>query len=120
MHDCEYRGEKAEFKVRWAETFVGELNFELLQPLGGSSPFQEQLDMEGEGIASIAVMFQTEGEAEAVKAHFAELGIGVLAVGHIGDHIEWYYLDTEPAFKCLIESGSGHAIDFMEASSVYP
>ena len=120
MHDCEYRGKPGYFNVRWAETFVGDMNFELIQPLGGESPFQDHLDQKGEGIGSIAVMFKTREESEAVKAQFAELGIGVLAVGHIGDHIEWYYLDTEPAFKCLIESGSGHAIDFMQPISVYP
>ena len=120
MHDCEYRGKPGYFNVRWAETFVGDMNFELIMPLGGESPFQDHLDTKGEGIGSIAVMFKTREESEAVKAQFAELGIGVLAVGHIGEHIEWYYLDTEPAFKCLIESGSGHAIDFMEPVSVYP
>jgi predicted enzyme related to lactoylglutathione lyase len=120
MHDCRYHGLPAEFKLRWAETFVGDMNFELLQPLGGDSPFQAQLDTKGEGIASIAVMFKTKGESDAVKAQFAGLGIAELAVGHIGDHIEWYYLDTEPAFKCLIESGSGHAIDFMQPLYVYP
>lgn len=120
MHDCEYRGKPAYFNVRWAETFVGDMNFELIEPLGGESPFQDHLDQKGEGIGSIAVMFKTRDEAEAVKAQFAEMGIGVLAAGRIGDHIEWFYLDTEPAFKCLIESGSGHAIDFMEPLYVYP
>ena len=38
----------------------------------------------------------------------------------IGDHIEYYYLDTEEQFGCLIESGSGHAIDFVKPAQVYP
>jgi catechol 2,3-dioxygenase-like lactoylglutathione lyase family enzyme len=38
----------------------------------------------------------------------------------IGDHIEYYYLDTEARFGCLIESGSGHAIDFVRPAQVYP
>ena len=38
----------------------------------------------------------------------------------IGDHIEYYYLDTEERFGCLIESGSGHAIDFVRPAQVYP
>src|SRR5262245_46286518 len=32
----------------------------------------------------------------------------------IGDHIEYYYLDTESRFKCPIESGSGHALDYIK------
>ena len=38
----------------------------------------------------------------------------------IGDHIEYYYLDTQDRFGCLIESGSGHAIDFVSAAEIYP
>ena len=122
MHDCELHGKRADFfKVRWAEVQLGDsINFELIQPLGGANPWQEQLDTVGEGIASIAVMFKTRQESERVKAAFAADGIGLDAVGHIGNHIEWYYLDTKPRFKCLIESGSGHALDFMTPVAVYP
>ena len=111
MHDCEWLGKPAEFKVRWAETMVGDLNFELLEPLGPGNPWWEFLETKGEGISSVAVMFGSEAESERVKAQFAADGIGTTAVGHIGDDIEWYFLDTEPAFKCVIESGSGHALD---------
>jgi methylmalonyl-CoA/ethylmalonyl-CoA epimerase len=120
MHHCEWRGKPAEFRVRWAETMVGDLNFELIEPLGGESPWQEFLDTKGEGISSIAVMFKTREESERVKAQFAADGIGVTAVGHIGDQVEWYFLDTELPFKCIIESGSGHALEFEEPKAVYP
>jgi hypothetical protein len=39
--------------------------------------------------------------------------------GRIGDTIEFYYLDTEPMLKFILESGSGHAID-LTPSRVYP
>ena len=38
----------------------------------------------------------------------------------IGDHIEYYYLDTESRFKCPIESGSGHALDYIKPACAYP
>ena len=38
----------------------------------------------------------------------------------IGDDIEWYFLDTEVPFKCVIESGRGHAHDFMQPTATYP
>jgi methylmalonyl-CoA/ethylmalonyl-CoA epimerase len=121
MHDCTLDGQQTDFfNIRWAEVQVGDLNFELIEPLGGDNPWQRLLDEHGEGIGSIAVMFKTNEESEAVKQEFAEAGISVTASGRIGDHIEWYYLDTEPAFKCIIESGSGHAIDFMTPEAVYP
>lgn len=112
MHNCEWKGKPARFNVRWAETMVGDLNFELIEPLGPGNPWHEFLEEKGEGISSIAVMFRTPEEAERVKAQFAQDGIGITAVGHIGDDIEWFFLDTELPFKCIIESGSGHALDF--------
>lgn len=120
MRHCEWNGKPAEFKVRWAETMVGDLNFELIEPLGDGNPWQEFLDTKGEGISSIAVMFNTPAESERVKEQFARDSIGITAVGHIGDEIEWYFLDTEPAFKCVIESGSGHALDFDVPYETYP
>jgi hypothetical protein len=65
-------------------------------------------------------MFNTPEESERVKEQFAADGIGVTAVGHIGDEIEWYFLDTEVPFKCVIESGSGHALDFDVPYETYP
>ncbi|MCC7021542.1 MAG: VOC family protein [Thermomicrobiales bacterium] len=111
MYDCEWQGKPARFNVRWAETMVGDLNFELIEPLGPGNPWQAFLDEKGEGISSIAVMFDTRAESDRVKAQFASEGIGVTASARIGDDIEWYFLDTELPFKCIIESGSGHALD---------
>jgi methylmalonyl-CoA/ethylmalonyl-CoA epimerase len=121
MHDCELNGQPSDyFNIRWAEVQVGDLNFELIQPLGGDNPWQRSLDQKGEGIASIAMMFRSDEESTLVREQFDKSGIGVTALGRIGDHIEWYYLDTGPGFKCVIESGSGHALDFMETSEVFP
>jgi methylmalonyl-CoA/ethylmalonyl-CoA epimerase len=121
MHDCEIDGKPCDFfDVRWAETTVGDMNFELIEPRGGISPWQRMLDENGEGIGSIAVMFKTAQESERVSRQFENLGVGKTAVGRIGDHIEWYYLDTEPGFKCVIESGTGHALDFMPPTAFYP
>jgi methylmalonyl-CoA/ethylmalonyl-CoA epimerase len=119
-HSCHLRGEEVEYTMRGAEVMVGDMNFELLQPVSGPSVWQEHLDTKGEGIASIAVMFETADESERCKSAFAEHGVGLLTGARIGDHIEYYYLDTEERFKCLIESGSGHALDFMPPAYVYP
>jgi methylmalonyl-CoA/ethylmalonyl-CoA epimerase len=120
MHDSVWNGKPAEFKVRWAETMVGDLNFELIEPLAPGNPFHEFLETRGQGISSLAVMFETAEESDRVKAQFAAEGIGITSLSHIGDHIEWYFLDTEPGFKCIIESGSGHAHDFEMPYTTYP
>lgn len=120
-HNTELRGQKVHYALRGAEVYVGTLNFELLQPLEGPNLWSEFLDKRGEGIASFATMFHEQVDGDAVKVAFRErFGAEVLMKADIGSHIEYYYLDTEAPFGCLIESGSGHAIDFVKPVHVYP
>ncbi len=120
-HATELRGRPVHYALRGAEVYVGSLNFELLEPLEGPNLWTEFMDRRGEGIASIATMFLEREDGDAVKAAFRDrFGIEVSMKADIGDHIEYYYLDTESRFGCLIESGSGHAIDFVRPAQVYP
>lgn len=123
-HDTSIHGEPVEYTLLGAETYVGPpesgMNFELLQPLEGPSLWRAFLDEKGEGIFSIAVMFKTREESDAAKRHFAEQGMRVINDAFIGDHIEYYYVDSEPILKVALESGSGHAIDFVKPLYVYP
>jgi hypothetical protein len=102
-----------------AETQVGDIVFELLQPLDGPSIYQEWLEQRGEGLHHVAVMLHNFGESTQLKQKFAAIGATVLMGGHIGETIEFYYLDTEPSLKIILESGSGHAIDLVP-DYVYP
>jgi catechol 2,3-dioxygenase-like lactoylglutathione lyase family enzyme len=120
-HDTVLRGEPVEYSLRGAEVQVGSLNFELLQPLSGPNIWSEQLDATGEGICSIATMFHTRDDGDWVRDNFRDaLGIDELMRAEIGDHIEYYYLDTTQRFGIPIESGSGHALDFMKPLYDYP
>ena len=121
MHHCEYQGKDADFRVRWAETMVGDINFELIQSLGGSNPFAGLRRPERRGhqldrgdVPDARGVGAGQGAVRGATASASPRS------SHIGDHIEWYFLDTEPTFKCIIESGSGHALDFHQASAVYP
>jgi methylmalonyl-CoA/ethylmalonyl-CoA epimerase len=120
-HSTELRGKPVHYALLGAEVHVGPggMNFELLQPLEGESIFHEFLEQKGEGIASMACMFKTREESEKVKAQFRSMGHEIILRGCIGDHIEYYYFDTEPLFKLHLEFGSGHAIDFIEPTRRY-
>ena len=102
--------------------YVGSLNFELLKPLpGGESLFHDHLANRGESIASIASMFHEREDGDAFKRAFKqEFGLELFNKANIGDHIEYYYVDSQEAFGCPIESGSGHAIDFAGPARVHP
>jgi catechol 2,3-dioxygenase-like lactoylglutathione lyase family enzyme len=119
LHDTELHGQPADYTMLGAETHVGDMGFELLQPLEGESIYKEWLDRNGEGLHHVAVMLHDFDESTELKKRFAEIGASVLMGGRIGETIEFYYLDTEPSLKIILESGSGHAIDLVP-DYVYP
>lgn len=119
LHDTVVRGEQVEYTMLGAETHVGDTGFELLQPLSGRSLYSEWLEQHGEGLHHVAVMLHDFGESAQLKERFDGIGAEVLMGGRIGDTIEFYYLDTQPSLKIILESGSGHAIDLVP-DYVYP
>jgi catechol 2,3-dioxygenase-like lactoylglutathione lyase family enzyme len=121
-HNEQYRGRSVDYSLRGAEVYVGSLNFELLKPLpGGDSLFHDHLRERGEAIASIASMFHERADGDAMKAAFRDqFGLEVINKADIGDHIEYFYVDTQADFGCPIESGSGHAIDFVGPALIFP
>lgn len=119
LHGTELHGRPAEYTMLGAETHVGDMGFELLQPLEGPSIYREWLEQHGEGLHHVAVMLHDLDESTRLKQTFAEIGASVLMGGRIGETIEFFYLDTEPTLKIILESGSGHAIDLVP-DDVYP
>ena len=119
LHDTVVRGEDVEYTMLGAETHVGDMGFELLQPLEGPSIYKEWLERHGEGLHHVAVMLHDFDESTELKRKFGEIGAEVLMGGRIGETIEYFYLDTEPSLKIVLESGSGHAIDLVP-DYVYP
>jgi catechol 2,3-dioxygenase-like lactoylglutathione lyase family enzyme len=119
LHHTVVRGEDVEYTMLGAETHVGDMGFELLQPLEGPSIYKDWLEQHGEGLHHVAVMLHDFDESTQLKQRFDEVGASVLMGGRIGETIEFYYLDTEPTLKLILESGSGHAIDLVP-DYVYP
>ena len=119
LHDTYLHGKPTEFTMIGAETHVGPIVVELLQPDKGPSIYKEWLDSHGEGLHHIAVMRPTPAESDATERHFADLGATIMMEGRIGETIRFYYLDTEPMLKVIMESGTGHAVD-LKPSRVYP
>lgn len=115
LHDTYLHGKPAEFSMLGAETQAGPILVELLQPLEGDSIYKEWLEEHGEGLHHLAVMRATPEQSDETKQHFADSGADVLMEGRIGDTLEFYYLDTEPHLKVIVESGTGHAVNLAPA-----
>jgi hypothetical protein len=113
LHDTVLHGEAVNYTMLGAETHVAAMGFELLQPLEGPSIYKEWLEAHGEGLHHLAIMAHDFTESSELRDGFAVSGSGVLMGGRIGETIEFFYLDTEPSLKVILESGSGHAIDLV-------
>lgn len=119
LHDTHLHGKPATYSMLCAETMVGNMCFELIQPLEGDNIYSEWLEKHGEGFHHLAVMKPSFEESDAFKKKMTDAGATIMMGGRIGETIEFYYLDTEPMLKILIESGTGHAID-LKPVRVYP
>ena len=102
------RGESVEYTMRHAECEVNGIGFELIEPLTGPSIYKEWLEEHGEGIHHVAVSVHDPEESRQLKERFAANGADVMMEGRIAGSIEYYYLDTQPLLKLIIEAGSGH------------
>jgi methylmalonyl-CoA/ethylmalonyl-CoA epimerase len=119
LHHTELAGQPAEYSMLGAETHVGDMGFELLQPLEGKSIYTDWLEKHGEGLHHVAVMLHDFDESAELKKQFAKVGASVMMSGRLGETVEFYYVDTEPSLKIILESGSGHAIELVP-NYVYP
>ena len=119
LHDTHLHGKATQYSMLGAECNIGNVIVELLQPLEGPSIYKEWLDQHGEGVHHIACMMHSPEESDEFKARFARLGVKPDMGGRIGKTIEFYYLDSEPVLKFILESGSGHAIE-LKPTRTYP
>ena len=119
IREMRYHEQDVAFSFLHALAWQGKLQFELVQPLDGPSIYKEFLEEHGEGVQHIACMMHSQADSDEFKKEWQARGSKVLMGGRIGETIEFYYLDTEPMLKFILESGSGHAID-LTPSRVYP
>lgn len=132
----ELHGEPAEFSFLGAEVQVGGVWFEFLQPLEGHSLYTEFLEEKGEGLHHILVGWDPEEQAPGagagaegipeslktardIRRRFEEQGFAVSMAGKIGESTEFYYLDTEPVMKIIVELAGGSPAD-LTPIAVYP
>jgi len=107
LHDTYLRGVPTDFEMIAAETMVGDMGFEVIQPTKGNSIYHEFLEQKGEGVHHIATM---KHGPEELDQFFTDIDAPKLMSGRIGDSIEFYYLETEVPLKVCFETGTGHAI----------
>jgi len=95
------RGKPADYQIdlRHAEGGVGQLQFEVVQPLEGETPVKEFLEERGEGIHHIG-FFVDDLDQETAK--MAEKGFKITQSGETPT-VRWAYFDTDAVGGVVIE-----------------
>jgi len=94
-------GKPADYEVdiRLAEGGVGQLQFELIEPIKGETPVKEFLEKKGEGIHHLAFIVD---DLDKETAKMAEKGFRVTQSGKTPD-ARWAYFDTDGVGGVVIE-----------------
>lgn len=103
--DRTYHGEAADFAIKVCFADVGDMAFEIMQPLYGPSIFQEFLDKHGEGIQHIAFDCDEQPWEQRI-AHFTERGFPLVQSGKFMDANAFAFFDTEEATGTVFETYS--------------
>jgi hypothetical protein len=135
FHDAELYGAPAEFTFLGAEVQAGPVWFELIQPLEGRSLYTDFLEEHGEGLHHVLVGWDPEEQAPGAaggdgepaslrtareaRDRFAASGVGVLMSGKLGASTEFFYLDTAPVTKVVLELAGGSPADLTPVET-YP
>ncbi len=114
LRECMFRGKPSDATWRLAITWVGDIQFELIQNLSGETVYTHFLEKKGEGIHHIKEW--VDDCATSIEEYRAK-GVDVIQSGKFDDD-EFYYLDLEPKLGILYELGNNGTIRSPER--VYP
>lgn len=99
MKDLTVHGERVDFSMRVGQSRIGEVNWELIEPLDDKSAYAEFLRDRGEGVHHIA--FETTEGFTETKEFFKGKGVGLLQDGKA--NIEFAYIDSEGLLSTIAE-----------------
>lgn len=119
LRDMTYRGEPAEFSLRHAIAWSGDVQLELVQPLGGPSIFADHLDQHGEGQQHLGIY--VDDHPAAVRS-LQERGFRLLqsarGFGANGDGA-FAYFETDACISTIVEVIAAPAVR-VEPDFIYP
>lgn len=94
-----FRGKPVVYTMKLALTQIGNIQWELIEPLTGPSAYKEFLEQRGEGVQHIAC---DVGDYDQAVATMAKHGIGILMSGSTPAD-SYAYMDTEETLGIALE-----------------
>ena len=104
IRDMTFRGRKQSYSMRLALADVGDMSYELIEPLDGPSTYREFLDARGEGLHHLGYFVE---DLDAAIADMDARGFAVLQGGR-GNGVDgdggYAYFETDDALGCILEA----------------
>ncbi len=102
-----YRGKRASITLKTASGQIGEVEVEWVQPVRGTSAYNEFLAYHGDGVQHLAFAAGSPERMDEQVAYFQARGVGVLEEGTWPDRGRFVDFDTAP-------EGGGLTIELLE------
>ena len=97
------RGQPVEHAFRLAIAMLGEVEWELIQPLDHHSVYAEHLATHGEGLHHVAMAVDNyQSTLDRLKAR----GYQEIQTGRAFDVAQYSYLNTDQGLGCIVELGA--------------
>ncbi len=100
-----------------AVTWIGDVEFELIQPIEGPVIYWEHLNKYGAGLHHFKIVIPDDDELKAYVDELESRGLKVTQTGWIDNDVH-YYLDSREQLGVIVELGNGGKIGAPD--SVYP
>ena len=115
LRETMIRGKPVPYSMRLAVTEIGQIQYELIEPLDGPSIYKEFLASKGEGLHHIQSRLD---DVTSELTEFKRIGINVLMSGKFKGG-EFYYMDTEPILGTIYELLKRRSTK-IPAEDIYP
>ena len=124
IKDTVYRGAPEDFKMTLCIAWTGAMQWEIVEPRGGRTIYDDFLEEHGEGIHHVAFAGREEGGEEMDYdeqiAEFAKRGFPVIQSGLLKDIARFHYFDTEEATGTTFEIYNLKGRNLPEPDEWYP
>ncbi len=122
--ETKYRGEGEKYEMTLCIAWTGAMMWEIVEPTGGRTIYDDFLDQHGEGIQHVAFAGRQENGAEMPYddqiAEFVKRGFPVIQSGLIAGEDRFHYFDTEKATSTTFETYSIKDGELPEPDGWYP
>jgi len=121
MTDMTVAGKPADFGMRIAIAFIGEMMLEVIEPTSDGNIYAESLDRHGGADHFHHILCSTDEGFRASLDRFRDKGVPTMQSGHMSTGATFAYLDTEADLGFALEVADvPENFSLPEPAAIYP